>query len=218
MWWVAVLMGATGSLHCVVMCAPLAALAGRRHWLYSFFYHAGKAFTYILLGIILSFLGEIFQIRKIQNLISIIAGVVMIATAFFPHGIEVWHPVLQNALSRLRRAIGKNINSPSPLAPFSFGFLNGLLPCGLLYAALIAAAVQPTATDTALFMLGFAAGTFPAMFSATYFLHIAKDKWSASFQQMKIFLPAGIGLLLIGRGIYTGFLQAGQQHTIPWCP
>lgn len=218
MWWAAVLMGLTGSLHCVLMCAPLAALAGKKHILYHQFYHLGKALTYVLLGIILSLLGEIFQLKKTQNLLSVLAGVGMIVFSFFPNGLEFQHPALRKILSKLRTAIAKNINSPSLPASLSFGFLNGLLPCGLLYAALVAASVQPTMTDTALFMICFAAGTYPAMLVATFSFSWAKEKVSFSFHRLKIILLAGIGLLLIVRGIYTGFQQAGSRHDIPWCP
>ncbi|PGH40314.1 MAG: hypothetical protein CRN43_03745 [Candidatus Nephrothrix sp. EaCA] len=217
MWQAAVLMGVAGSLHCVAMCAPLAALAGKRHIFYRLLYHAGKAFTYILLGVILGFLGDIFQLKKIQNLLSVAAGAGIAAFAFFPYMLEFQHPTLRKALSRLRAAIGKNIRSPALWASFSFGFLNGFLPCGLLYAALVAAAVQPAMTDTALFMLFFAAGTCPAMLLATYSLSWAKEKFSL-FHRLKIILLLGVGLLLMARGIYAGFQQAARQHDIPWCP
>jgi sulfite exporter TauE/SafE len=47
--------------------------------------------------------------------------------------------------------------------PAVFGALTGLLPCGLVYAALTAAIGLGSATNGALFMLAFGLGSVPAL-------------------------------------------------------
>jgi sulfite exporter TauE/SafE len=53
--------------------------------------------------------------------------------------------------------------SRGPSARYALGLLLGLLPCGLLYAALAAAGGTASPLSGALAMAGFALGTMPAL-------------------------------------------------------
>src|SRR5437879_8947266 len=81
----ALIMGFTGSLHCIGMCSPLAmtvtkissnAMANR------LLYNTGRIFTYGLLGAIIASIGFAFPILNYQNILSLIMGLALILIGF----------------------------------------------------------------------------------------------------------------------------------------
>ena len=85
--------------------------------------------------------------------------------------------------------------------PVVFGALNGLLPCGLLYAALTAAAGFGNVWQSMLFMGVFAAGTTPVL----AMIAMAGGSITARApHMMRRATPAAlaiVGVLLIVRGV-----------------
>lgn len=83
------------------------------------------------------------------------------------------------------------------------GFLNGLLPCGLVYAALAGAMATGSPITGWAFMLFFGLGTMPSLsiliFSTKIFHHLAKI-----FLKSSTILSIFIGILLIFRGLNLG--------------
>jgi sulfite exporter TauE/SafE len=67
---------------------------------------------------------------------------------------------LQNALSRL---FGGLLRADLPGGRFTFGALNGLLPCGVVYLAALQAAATGGAARAACLMAGFGLGTLPVL-------------------------------------------------------
>ena len=51
----------------------------------------------------------------------------------------------------------------------TIGFLNGFLPCGLVYMAVFAAIASGNALNGSLYMAVFGLGTIPLMTTAIYF-------------------------------------------------
>ena len=71
----ALIMGLTGSLHCVGMCSPLAMAVGNmntRAFLNRVIYNAGRIVTYGVLGLGIAGVGLALPISKFQNLVSIL--------------------------------------------------------------------------------------------------------------------------------------------------
>jgi sulfite exporter TauE/SafE len=127
-------------------------------------------------------------------------------------------------LDRLFRRKGSNRNggilskvlssvngSQKPEARLLMGLFTPLLPCGLLYAMLAAAAITHSPLHGAISMAGFAVGAMPGlMFAGTLsgFLSARMRKFGTHFAIVIIIL---MGLLTIGRGIgiYNGSLFDG---------
>jgi sulfite exporter TauE/SafE len=208
-----VLLGLAGSLHCAAMCGPIALalpaesgsrgrfLAGR------LLYNGGRIITYVILGGILGSIGGLFALAGLQQTLSITIGVLMIAVLFLPGLIRrlsaIWSPV--SALhSLLHRKFGQLLRHRSHPALLGFGMLNGLLPCGLLYAALAAAAALGGPLRGMVFLSAFGAGTLPVMLSiglAGTSIRLEVRKRIAALLPVFTF---ALGLLLILRGLNLG--------------
>ncbi|HEX5113442.1 MAG TPA: sulfite exporter TauE/SafE family protein, partial [Saprospiraceae bacterium] len=82
-------IGAFGSLHCIGMCGPIALslpTAGNskmQSFLSIGLYNLGRAFTYGMSGILFGLIGSQFRVWGFQQVVSIVAGVVLLAFALF---------------------------------------------------------------------------------------------------------------------------------------
>lgn len=202
-------LGILGSLHCMGMCGPLVMSmpfqrARDGHVLAaSINYHIGKAITYSLFGIIAGSIGQGFAFFKWQQVLSIVAGIVLLLITFLPY--------LKNKI-QLELPIQKGFNKLFALAAnqtdlkyfFAFGFLNGLLPCGLVYTAIAGAAVTATPINGMLFMLFFGLGTIPSLTSIILFQHKMGTKVRKYLFRSSYYISIIIGLLLILRGFNLG--------------
>ena len=87
---------------------------------------------------------------------------------------------------------------------FMVGMINGLLPCGLVYAALAGAIAGGSALNGGLFMLAFGLGTTPGLLLAG----VLKKVFQRKLQQWRsFFLPTSLAmmaLLFILRGASLG--------------
>jgi len=84
------------------------------------------------------------------------------------------------------------------------GLLNGLLPCGFVYAALATALTAGTVPRSMAFMAAFGLGTGPALLAVSLVGRVASSTWRARLQR---FVPVGlvvVGLLLVLRGLGIG--------------
>src|SRR5690606_20318478 len=78
-------MGLFGSLHCVVMCGPLVlALSIRRPrapWQVmcnKLLYQLGRVAMYELLGLVMGFIGRLFEVKGWQQGITFITGILLV--------------------------------------------------------------------------------------------------------------------------------------------
>jgi hypothetical protein len=228
MFYLAFSLGMMSSLHCVGMCGPIA-LALPVHQRSKFgkltgilMYNSGRAFTYTFLGFLLGFVGNALNLAGLQRSLSIGTGVVMLgAVAYSSQWLDQLAPpsFLQKGVQIVKKKLGSLLHNRSFSALFLLGMLNGLLPCGLVYMALISSVATGSPFEGALFMALFGMGTLPAM-SAIAFV---KNLFSASLRNharrlMPAFVAA-VAVLLILRGLeITGWPLLGSEvHAIPIC-
>lgn len=166
--WTALFLGLAGSLHCAGMCGPLALAlspagpssagfaAGRLA------YNLGRVLTYALLGIVFGLVGHSLALAGIQRWVSIGLGLVLLAGLFSSRRLVQWRPMtarVQFLKSRMSAVLGRR--SFASLA--MLGFLNGFLPCGLVYVACAGATATGGVISGVLFMITFGLGTVPMM-------------------------------------------------------
>ena len=168
--WVALLAGLAGSAHCVGMCGPLvlAMPIGGKGVSSLLLYHGSRILAYALIGATFGLFGAGLALAGFQQSVSIVAGVFMLL--FF---IGLIIPRLKTRIKipgftafeqRIINITGKVLKSANtPLKTATLGFVNGILPCGLVYMALAGALAQQNVLNGALFMALFGLGTFPAM-------------------------------------------------------
>ena len=176
------MLGLGTSLHCVSMCGPLVltyAVKGEEDgpWYKKLVpnvaYQGAKVVSYMLVGLLLGAIGGFFDLDAIRPYVYFLAGAFMIVLGLGMTGRFPWAArltpsppkALITALSRLRRkSVADAKEGHSSLStPITFGLMTGLLPCGPLMAAQVAAAASGSAVSGALGMAAFAVGTAPLM-------------------------------------------------------
>lgn len=171
--WVAFYIGLFGSIHCIGMCGPLAfavPVSNPVWWRFAadkVLYNLGRVVSYSLLGLIIGLIGRQMWLFGFQQGISILSGL-LIALAGFS---RIFKLKLFNSKKpgRLLVTVNKFIvyAIKHHAGNFAIGVLNGLLPCGFVYIALLGAVYTNSPQGAVTYMFWFGMGTFPLMFLAT---------------------------------------------------
>lgn len=215
-------LGLLNSLHCLGMCGPLVwaltAQGGRftrQNWPTVSAYHLGRISVYGLLGLLAGSFGHLINWAGWQSYLSVAAGILMLLGAIgrLPHlASSRW----SGWLHRGHRLIaGKR----SVWARLATGALNGLLPCGLVYAAMAGAATSGSMAGGGSFMLLFGIGTLPALL----LMQVARPQIdrlvSVRFRKLA---PVGllvVSIILLSRGLHHFQLpdSSAKSPEIPVC-
>ncbi|MDO6738950.1 sulfite exporter TauE/SafE family protein [Wenyingzhuangia sp. 2_MG-2023] len=225
----AFIFGLLSSLHCVGMCGPIAfALpvhkgTAREKWFKISAYHLGRLFTYATIGVVFGLFGRAFVLAGLQQTLSIVAGAILIVIALFQK--KVLRYLEQKStfkvLSLFKNGYQRLAKSKSLLNFFSLGMLNGLLPCGTLYVALIGAIALGTAWEGGLYLFIFGLGTLPLMFLFMGIKLISTAKFKAVFNKAVpvMLLVVGVMFVLRGLGLGIAFVSPSdlslQIHLVP---
>lgn len=215
------LTGLAGSLHCVGMCGPI--LLGLHREMGAvrggaglgfLYYHAGRLWTYGILGFAAAWAGsELAGHLGWQQPLAVLASLAVIVSGAAALG---WIPGLRLRLtapaacaSTARRPwLAALVHEPRPSAKLLLGAIMGLLPCGLVYAALAVAATLPGPAHGALAMLAFGAGTLPALSA----LVLAGRLWPRRLRlhgtRAAALLLLGVGLFMLARALWGPAMHA----------
>jgi sulfite exporter TauE/SafE len=158
--------GGASSLHCLGMCAPLTQIfgvQGRKKPLAAFFlYHLSRILSYSLCGALLALLGI-----GINHTVSspLTVWVLLLLLSIYLTGIRFPSRWLNyTPLKQFRNRLSHWLPMLTPRQrAILLGGCSPLLPCGVLYFALAAAAVAPTPWMGAFWMALFAMGTIPLL-------------------------------------------------------
>ncbi|MFS4447898.1 sulfite exporter TauE/SafE family protein [Maribacter sp. 2307UL18-2] len=209
----AIILGLMGSLHCVGMCGPIAFMLpvdrtnGYRKFGQVLIYHLGRLTAYSLIGLVFGLLGKGLYVFGIQQKLSIIIGIVMIVLVLIPYKsmkrFSLAKPVYR-LISKIKSRLGQELKKKSPDTFITIGFLNGFLPCGLVYMALFGAIAMGDALKGSLYMVLFGLGTVPLMTAAIYFSGLLKGAVRQNVQRLIPVFIVLIGALFILRGLGLG--------------
>jgi uncharacterized protein len=214
----ALLMGLAGGPHCIAMCG--AACAGiartsngvntRAMWIFQ----AGRLAGYSALGGIaamsmqglgwLSIHSAVARpVWTLFHVAAAILGLILLWQARQPVWLEksarnVWHKV-QHVTAKVRGG-----------APLLVGILWSFLPCGLLYSALLVAALTGDMLDGAVVMALFALGSGVSLMAGPWLWlrlrHQGTGQWSIRIAGMALFVTSAWGLWM-----------SLVHNTAPWC-
>jgi sulfite exporter TauE/SafE len=218
-------LGAASSLHCVGMCGPIA-LSLPVHYLPAaqkntglVLYNIGRVATYVLLGAILGFFGRRFVLAGMQQGFSIVLGSLMLFFFLFSFFYKKqW--LFAGFTRQLQKLIGRLLQQKSLPSMFLLGAANGLLPCGMVYFALVAALAEGSQAGAVFFMMAYGLGTIPAMFAISFFGSKIGFPLRNLFKKMAPFFLLLLGTLLILRGLnlnipyLSPLLPANSQEVI----
>ncbi|WP_159951606.1 sulfite exporter TauE/SafE family protein [Polaribacter septentrionalilitoris] len=208
----AIVFGLLGSFHCIGMCGPIAFMLpiDRENKTKGFFqitsYHLGRLFTYSLIGLLFGLLGKGFYFFGFQQQISIIVGVSMILVIIFPKFFSKinFSKNINKIIFKVKNALGKELKKKGNDTFFTIGFLNGFLPCGLVYMAVFGAIATTNALSGSLYMFLFGLGTVPLMTAVVFLGNFTKGAFRKKIQKVIPIVVVFIGVLFVLRGLGLG--------------
>lgn len=203
------ILGISSSLHCIGMCGPIAmALPLNRKSNLSILsgamqYNIGRVITYALLGIIAGSIGLTVNTFGFLQWASIFSGILLILFAWrkLLSRVPILHIPNFFLTTRLNSALGKIVRSKNPAKLFLLGGLNGLFPCGMVYAALLNAILAGSPINSATAMISFGIGTLPSMIFVSFALGKISAKRRQSFRRALPFILSFVGVVIIFRGM-----------------
>lgn len=219
----AFILGLLGSFHCIGMCGPITFMLPLDHknHLKKFFqislYHLGRLLAYSIIGLFFGLVGKSLNIFGMQQGLSISIGVLMILLVLIPSSIFMKYnfskPVYK-VISKVKNALGKELKKKTPDTFLTIGFLNGFLPCGLIYMAVFAAIALGSIMESSMYVLLFGLGTVPLMTAVVYARNLFKGKWIRKHIQKAIpVFVVMMGLLFILRGMGLGIPYVSPKQS-----
>lgn len=196
--------------HCVGMCSGFLSLqtlffkgkSEREILMLSTLYSLARIFAYVVLGALFGAFGAVISFSmQARGLIFFIVGLVIafIGIALLFRGELLKFVENQKALNFVVRIAKTRIQKKNLTNFLLLGFLNGFLPCGVVYYFLALGILSANFIDSAFIMLVFGLCTLPAMLLASFVFGILNEK----FKDIMFKISASI---MIINGIYLSFL------------
>ena len=143
------------------------------------------------MGLAFGFVGKGLQLFGAQQKLSIGIGALMILLVLVPsrnfEKFNLTKPVY-SLVGKVKSRLGKELKKRTPDTFLTIGFLNGFLPCGLVYVALFGAIAMGNQWHGSLYMVLFGLGTVPMMTSAIYASSFLDQKSKTEYENWFLFL------------------------------
>jgi sulfite exporter TauE/SafE len=196
------------------MCGPLALAIpgaskdkGFTFFLRTIAYQISRISGYGVLGLIVGFFSQGMQFTGVQPYFSLLSGILLLFLGFFGIIPEVnafsKYPIIQHFQVKINRIIGTVMTNEHFSTPFVLGFLNAMLPCGMIYIALGTGLSSGNMSEAALYLISFGLGTLPLMFMVSLSGQLLSLQMRRSWQKTIpiIFMISGIILIYKGMNI-----------------
>ena len=166
-------------------------------------YNGGRISSYMLLGALFGAFGSLWEATPLLRAVMFtIAGILMILMGLSLTGkLRFLNSIEYNLTQKkwFKKLFQKLITGNTRSSFYFLGALNGLFPCGLVYAALVWAMATASPIYGAFVMLLFGLATLPSLFSFGFFIGILKQT-----QMRKVMLQLA-ALTVIAFGTWTLF-------------
>ncbi|HKJ30790.1 MAG TPA: sulfite exporter TauE/SafE family protein [Balneolales bacterium] len=211
--WTGFLIGLFGSFHCIGMCGPIAmALPGSnqsrsRVIINRVIYNLGRTISYSMLGILMGLIGKQISLAGFQQILSVIIGIFILTYTLIPFrfGSRLLElSGFQRIILKIQHTIGRLFKLNNQFAMVAIGMLNGLLPCGLVYAGLGGSLLTGSVSGGFVFMILFGFGTMPLMLLTSLIPHFAGFKLRRRINRFIPYAAAILAILFILRGLSLG--------------
>ncbi len=188
-------MGLIGSMHCAGMCGPIAISLPYRVGMQTkeetFFkilvYNLGRIITYAFFGLLFGIVGKGFFTMGIQKWFLITLAVLLIIIAIFSIDVEskaLKIPVIGKFNKKIKELLAKSLKNATVKSFLYIGILNGFLPCGLVYMAIVAAIATGGVLNSVLYMILFGIGTMPMMMALGYGGHLLSTRFRTILRKL----------------------------------
>lgn len=200
-------IGLFGSIHCIGMCGPLAFAIPINHAGFlmvvwdKLVYNLGRVLSYATLGLITGLIGRQIWLSGLQQGVSVFSGVLIILAAssrFLKVSItnHKWGAVLLKPFNKmLTYALQHHAGH------LIIGVLNGFLPCGFVYLALIGAVNTNTVLASVSYMVCFGLGTIPLMLVASISTGLLNNSVRRQINRVVPYFMLCLGLWFVLRGL-----------------
>lgn len=206
-YYLAFFMGIFGSLHCAVMCGPLllaVQVNSKISWkgtINKLLYQIGRIMMYGCIGLAFGLLGSIAAMKGWQQGFSLFTGLLLLAFGFvqgFCKKSRRLASLQTKAIQPFAKMMGLWLYKPG--GAFVAGLLNGILPCGMVYMALISAMSADGAHRSFAFMVLFGLGTLPVMLIFSLAAGFSKGFIKVKFGKLIPIIYVAMGFWFILRG------------------
>ena len=221
----ALTLGFLGSLHCLGMCGPLVMAMPLQSdsrivtITNTILYHSLRIVAYAMLGLLPGIIGEGLLMTSTQKWLSTILGIVFIIAAIlsFRSQLTIRIPGLDKVNMLLQNIFKKWLDRSGYLQIGTMGFLNGLIPCGMVYMAMAAALGSSGVVGSMSFMILFGVGTLPIFFALALFQHLDLFHLRKNLTKLIPISLGVIGVLFLWRGLFIEVpLDLGILRTMGW--
>lgn len=206
--------GLAGSLHCALMCGPLAA-AARPHGAPAgrplVAWHLGRTAAYAAVGAALGLAGQGIAsalAERVQPVLPWLMAAGLAASAF-ELGRRLPSVPALSAVARRIAGLGARLGATG--RAFALGAATPLLPCGLLWGIFLAAVGAGTPLGGSLVMVGFGVGSTPGLAAVQ-----AGTAWSGRYPRVETVLRRAIPLLAAALLVWRA-LMVPAAHGAPAC-
>jgi hypothetical protein len=170
-------------------------------------YHLGRLLAYSLIGLVFGLVGKSLNLFGVQQQLSIAIGILMIVVVLIPYRTFAKYNLskpLNKVISKVKSNLGQALKKKTPDTFLTIGFLNGFLPCGLVYMAVFGAVATGSLLQGSFYMVLFGLGTIPLMTSAIYLGKFLNQTIKQRIQKAIPVFVVIIGVLFILRGLGLG--------------
>ena len=196
--------------HCVGMCSGFLSLQAlffkgkskSEILMLSTLYNLARIFAYVALGALFGAFGAVIGFgMQARGVIFFIVGLIItfIGIALLFRGELLKFVESEKALKFIVKIAKERLNNKNLANFLLLGFLNGLLPCGVVYYFLALGILSANMTEASLIMLIFGLCTLPAMLLASFVFGLLREK----FKEIMFKLSACIMIL---NGLYLSFI------------
>lgn len=216
-------LGFIGSFHCIGMCGPIALtlpvqhLGGVRKQAGILLYNAGRVTAYAGLGCISGWLGRQFLLGGLQQWLSILLGSGLLIFILLQYGFRNTRTAFHTTFysGPVKKMLGKLLRRQRLNTLYNIGFLNGLLPCGLVWFAVTGAIATGSALQGALFMAAFGTGTLPVMVLLTWSNDLINIRLRNQFRRLIPYALSIMAIMLIIRGLNLDIPYISPAQSMP---
>ncbi|TDE18722.1 sulfite exporter TauE/SafE family protein [Dyadobacter psychrotolerans] len=218
-------MGLMSSFHCIGMCGPIALALpiqkGNRWQQLAglLLYNSGRALTYAFLGLLIGSVSSSLAWIGYLRYLSVFAGIIMLSYVFWPAFLDKYFHVpmfWQKTIQSVRTKMGAMLRSRTIHGWLFLGILNGLLPCGMVYLALISSVATGSMAGSGIYMLLFGIGTLPMMMMVGFFKQWLTPALRSRMRKITPIVLTAAGIWLVARGVLIEYPtnQPSGQITI----
>jgi len=219
-------LGLASSAHCAAMCGPLVVTIGRRFAAPSFarqlrhavLHHGGRLLAYVLMAAVAGIAGERLVVNGAGRALAMAAGVLLLAAAGASAPLPLFSRMASAYSSAVARAAGPLLRwaRGKPIAgAVATGAMNGILPCGLVYAALAAAAATGSLATAVALMGGFGIGTAPVLIAMTLGAASVPARVRLRLRPLGPVVLAVTAAVILVRGVTTTHAHPPPSATAP---